>query len=181
MVDALTEVGLELLRGLKAAAAGRDPVLAYCRLSRSLRLTLMLEARLEAIVEGGAAALAAERATAAAADIPAPEPLETEARAERAQGAETGRERDREAPDEIDAFLTRPLTEVAAAVCEGLGLAPDKAREALDAFADLAANDDGAGAETAPPAGARAGASPARRTGACAGRPPPRPGRALGP
>jgi hypothetical protein len=68
VVDGLVEVGMNLVRTLDPAngpASVRDPFLAYCRISRALRLTLVLEARLAALVEaGGPAAQVSERAQA---------------------------------------------------------------------------------------------------------------------
>jgi hypothetical protein len=150
VVDVLTEVGMKLVRTLdpqRGPASVRDPIAAYCRLSRALRLTLLLEARLEALARGGAAAMTAERRLAAGAPEGAPQDAEAVEAVEavehaEADDAEARRERDREGPDEIDRFLARPLTEVAAAVCRDLGLSSAEAHEAEAAFAELTANDD---------------------------------------
>ena len=147
VVDVLLDVGMKLVRTLdpeQGAPPVSDPVHAYCRLARALRLTLLVEARLTALAEGGAAAVASERGLSQSAeaeddDEPADE-LET---AEAGETSERLRvERDREAPDEIQRFLTRPLADLAAIICRDLGLAPAEALEVQTAFSDLTANDD---------------------------------------
>jgi len=130
----------------------RDPVLAYCRLARSLRLTMILETRLAAIGKGGAQTLAAERSLAQAAEE-ASQDADDEATDDKADGGaktgeaagrgESGRlERDREFVDEIERGFNLPLAELAAAICRDLGLAPAEALEVQAAFAELTANDD---------------------------------------
>ena len=144
-VDALVEVGMNLVRTLDPAngpAAVRDPFQAYCRISRALRLTLMLEARLSALADEGAVAMAAERrlAEASAEDAEGESEaadLETE-RGERVGGAE----RERQDPDEVGRFMSRPMAEVAAMVCHEFGLAAAQAGEVQAAFTYLIANDD---------------------------------------
>ena len=147
MVDVLLDVGMKLVRTLdpeQGAPPVRDPVHAYCRLARALRLTLLVEARLAALAEGGAEAVAAERGLSQSAeaeddDEPADE-LET---AEAGKTSERLRvERDREAPDEVQRFLTRRLADLAAIICRDLGLPPAEALEVQATFADLTANDD---------------------------------------
>jgi len=128
----------------RGPAPVRDPFQAYCRVSRALRLTLMIEARLAALAEGGAPAAAAERelagpSTAAVEGEPL-EGLEAGEAAETVQRA--GVERDREGPDEIDRFLSRPMGEIVAMVCREFGMSPAEADEAQAAFAELTANDD---------------------------------------
>ncbi len=181
VVDTLTEVGMALVRSLHPAAGAApvgDPYLAYCRVARALRLTLLLDRRLDALALGGAEALAAEAArdTAVLAETDTDAP-ETPERPERPETETLRPARDREAPDEALRYLKRPLTELVTAICRGFGLSPDETAEAQAPFLALAANDD-----PPPP-------DPARRSApaiASAGDPiaapvPARDGRALGP
>jgi hypothetical protein len=63
-VDGLVAVGMNLLCTLYPAsgpASVRDPFLAYCRISRALRLTVLIEMPLAALADEGApGAMAAE-------------------------------------------------------------------------------------------------------------------------
>jgi len=156
-VDLLLDCGMKLARALdpeRGPPLVRDPVLAYCRLSRALRLTVLLETRLAALAEGGVRvaergfALAAEAAVQDAGEAEPTDAQDTggEGAAHRAEtcqaGERVGVQRDREAPDEIERFFNRPLTELAAAICCDLGLSAAEALEIQAAFADLTANDD---------------------------------------
>jgi hypothetical protein len=150
VVDTLIEVGMKLVRTLdpeRGPAPVRDPFQAYCRISRALRLTLLIEARLAALAEGGGPAVAAERGLAGTSvEGSQGEPLEepeAEAAGEAAEAAgRAGGERDREAPDEISRFLSRPMGEIVAMVCRDFDLPQAEADEAQAAFAELTANDD---------------------------------------
>jgi len=148
VVNTLVEVGTKLLQTLDpdhGPAPVRDPLQAYCRLARSLRLTLMIEARLAALVDGGAVAMAAERRLAERAEA-APEdgpgedgPEQSDAEEVRGDNAV---ERDRQDPDEISRFLSKPISEIAAMIGQDFGLSTAQAGEAQAAFAALIANDD---------------------------------------
>jgi len=168
MVDTLLDIGMKLVETLdpqRGSSQVSDPIQAYCRLSRSLRLTMMLESRLATLAAGGARALAAERslaqATEAADDDEADEGSEPVA----ARGGSTRIERDREAPDEIARYLNRPLTELAAAICRDLGLPAVEARDVEAAFANLTANDDAPEPDPARPAPGRDPLEDRRRQG----------------
>ena len=155
VVDVLLDTGMKLVRTLSPELGPtpvRDPVLAYCRLARSLRLTMILETRLAAIAKGGAQTLAAERSLAQAAEE-ASQDADDEATDDEADGgpeageaAERGEsdrvERDRESADEIERGFKLPLAELAAAICRDLGLPAAEALEVQTAFAELTANDD---------------------------------------
>jgi hypothetical protein len=150
VVDTLIEVGMKLVRTLdpeRGPAPVRDPLQAYCRISRALRLTLLIEARLAALAEGGAPAVAAERSLAGTSaegcQDEAPEEPEAEDADEAAEVAgRCGGEGDREAPDEINRFLARPMGELVAMVCRDFGLPQPEADAAQAVFAELIANDD---------------------------------------
>jgi hypothetical protein len=144
VVDLLTEVGMKLVRTLdpdRWPAPVRDPFAAYCRLSRALRLAMLLDVRLAALAIDGGVALAAERSLSAGAPTDV-ERAEAQAPRDDAKDRPERDRPDREGPDEIDRFLTRPLTEIAAVICRDLGLSRAETAEALSAFAELTANDD---------------------------------------
>jgi hypothetical protein len=186
VLEEMSEVGMTLLRSLDpndACASMRDLSLAYCRISRTIRLTLILDLRLEALARGGLAALVAERALAAAtpeAEDDAPEAVEP---AEAPERDATARQRlDREAPDEALRYLKRPLTDLVGAICAGFDLSPEATEAAKAPFLALVANDDGP--DGAPPRSARRSlgeGGPASSTAQAAGETPARRGSALGP
>ena len=159
VVDTLLDVGMKLVRTLdpeRGPAPVRDPILAYCRIARALRLTLLVEARLAALALGGAPALAVERRLAGAEEeTREDEPADGTEAGDPAEGVERGErdriDRDRETPDEIDRLLHRPIPEIAAIICHDLGLAPAQAIEVQAAFADLTANDDTEEGPASPP------------------------------
>jgi hypothetical protein len=193
-LGATVEIGLQLARALcDQVASGApgpfrqtDPALAYSRIARAIRLTVALEARLEAERAQGMTYAAPARApepveraedeTAEAVEIEA-EPEERPERPER----ETLRESLREDLEDA-ALLRRPNAEVYAQVCRDLGLTPEP-----DLFPDGSDNDN---RPDEPTASARRLAVPAARAAllrsACAvpfaahgpavpppGRPPP--------
>ncbi len=120
----------------------RDPFQAYCRISRALRLTLLLEARLAALADEGASAMAAERRLAAQPTDDAEDKDEDE-QPEAIEGVQrVGVERDRQDIDEIGQAVSRAMGEIAAMICRDFGLSNTEAEEAHAAFADLTANDD---------------------------------------
>ena len=165
-LEALSEKGMELVRSLDPndpAVSIGEAALAFNRLSRSIRLNLMLSLRLDELACGGIAALGAERALNAATMAAAAPPEADAADPVDVDPAEPGgaaRERlDREAPDEALRLIRRPMTEVVAAICKGFGLSPEEIETAQAPFAVLTANDDG---PDAPPACRTAGVPPAR-------------------
>ena len=133
VLDVLEHTGMELVEELKADTSmpvGKK-ALAFCRLARAVRLTIMLDWRLSAILAGGAPALAAERALACSPvhRLKLKMSLSSEPKRQRPARLPNRdmRERlDREAPDETLRYLKRALTEVVTAVCAGLGLAGEK-------------------------------------------------------
>ena len=148
VVDMLVEVGMNLVRTLDpefGPATVRDPFQAYCRVSRALRLTLMIEAHLAALADEGAVAIAAERRLAERSEAdPEDEPGgEAPDQTEAAEAlGHMAVEHDRQDPDEVGRFLSRPIAEIAAMVCRDFGLSTAEAGQVQAAFADLIANDD---------------------------------------
>lgn len=159
----LAEIGLELARAVEAEAKGPEPdparigleraVLAYSRVARAVRQTIMLQSRLiEALqaAEAGEAdkarALQARRAKvedaarrvirrAIEAEHEAPERVERLA-------AEAAERLEREAHGDL---LVRPIREIIADICNDLGLDPDWADLAAGLCeAEQAAGDDDA-------------------------------------
>ena len=158
MVDTLLDIGMKLVETLdpqRGSSQVSDPIQAYCRLSRSLRLTMMLESRLATLAAGGARVLAAERSLAQAAEEADDDKEDEGSEPVAARGGSIRVERDREAPDEIARYLKRPLTELAAAICRDLGLPAAEARDVEAAFASLTANDDAPEPGPAKPAAPR--------------------------
>jgi hypothetical protein len=129
VVDGLVPVGMNLLRTLDPAsgpASVRDAFLAYCRISRALRLTVLIEMPLATLADEGApAALAAQRAA---------------------------QERDRQDLDKIAQALSRPMAEIAAAAtwaCRAPRPARSSRRSPISS--PLIANDDADAPEPAAP------------------------------
>jgi hypothetical protein len=128
-VDGLVEVGMELVHTLhRDVTEGRLTAFkaagAFERLSRAVRLTIMLAQRLDAgidvPVQAGAAA-GAPGMDAASASLKA-EPPETF----EGEGGERGEYRERGDLDE-SAWLTRPISALAARICADLGVPYDAA------------------------------------------------------
>jgi hypothetical protein len=143
LLMALNEKGMALVRALDphdpSLSAG-EKALAFDRLARSIRLNILLSQRLRELAQGGLAALIAERARVQAApEADIPDPVEREAREPR----ERGDRLDRESPDPALRLISRPLPEVVAAICKGLGLSPEATAEAQAPFEALVANDGG--------------------------------------
>ena len=135
MLMALSEKGMELVGALDSSGDPNETALAFCRLSRAIRLNIMLDMRLEAIARDGFAALA-EAEPQDVADAPDP--------AERPERDRRDRERlDRESPDAALRYLKRPMTEVVAAICKAYRLSPEATAQAQAPFAALVANEDG--------------------------------------
>jgi hypothetical protein len=130
----LAEIGLELARAVEAGAKGPDAdldkaVLAYSRVARAVRQTIMLQSRLIEVVQADTAraeAIAARRASVKArmrtllrraidAEHEAPD------RAERL----TAEAAERLEADLYGDVLTRPVGEIIADICRDLGLDPD--------------------------------------------------------
>jgi hypothetical protein len=169
VVRTLTEVGLALVRSLDPAAGPApvaDPYLAYCRVARALRLTVLLERRLAALAAGGAEALAAEAALDKA--VVAETDTDATETPERPETENLRPARDREAPDEVLRYLKRPLIDLVTAICRGYALSPEATADAKAPFLALAANDDPPppprpeNHRPAPPAPAPGGPIPAR-------------------
>ncbi len=128
-VDGLIEVGMELVRALhRDVTEGRLAALkaaaAFERLSRAVRLTIMLTQRLEAGIDipvqaGAAADASTSDAASAGLETEPPETFERE-------GGERGEYRERGDLDE-SAWLTRPIPALAARICADLGVPYDTA------------------------------------------------------
>jgi hypothetical protein len=175
MLMALSEKGMALVRAIdphdESMSMG-EKALAFERLSRSIRLNILLSQRLRGLAQGGLAALAAERAPAPAEpETDVPDPAEREA----AEPRERGDRLDRESPDPVFRLIRRPLPEAVAVVCEGLGLSAEETAEAQAPFEALVANDDG----PHDPPTRSAGVSPAPAPLEKAGDGPPRPRSSL--
>ncbi len=169
VLDAMSDAGMRLLEALDPdddAMSVRDLALAYSRISRTLRLTIILDMRLDALASGGLAALVAEQALAGAASE-TKDDAETEADpAEPSDRREDTRVRlDREAPDEALRYLKRPMVELVAAICRGFELSPEETEQAKAPFAALVANNDDAPDDPAHTAGAPRAPSASRAAG----------------
>jgi hypothetical protein len=159
VLEALTDKAMGVVEALDPhdpAVSIGETALAFSRLSRAVRLNILLDLRLDEVVQGGAAVLQAERAQAERAET-APAALD-DGTPEAAEPAEPRDRLDREAPDEALRWLKRPITDMVAAICKGLRLSPEETAQAQAPFAALVANDDG---PAAPPACRTAGVSPA--------------------
>lgn len=128
------QVTASLAAPLAAPPARRfqgDVALGFSRVARAVRLTIALHAKLLVeLVEWDRradrpAAAQAAAATAAAEIAPETEPQEAAETVERLGGAESGREREREARDDIHALLARPFDEVVELIRRDLGLSPE--------------------------------------------------------
>jgi hypothetical protein len=137
----LAEIGLELARAVEAGAKAPEAdldaaALAYARVSRAVRQTILLQSKLVEALDGRAAALAGRKAAAAHILHDLIEDLGgDEERAERL-GAEAAERLEQE---DFDDLLKRPFGEAVAAICRDLGLSPDWLRLAEDCFGAEAA------------------------------------------
>lgn len=161
MVDRLAEVGMELVEALRrrvvepepdaAPVAAEDVGLAFSRLARSVRLTVMLAGRIEDEMSAvddapigiagpaGAEAILARAKAKIRLQVRKDEVRDVAGRAIEAEGREDGagidverllaeldeRLDEREADESV--WLTRPLGELAARVCRDLGVRYDPA------------------------------------------------------
>ena len=144
MLGRLAEVGLEIAVGLEAQAKGGQAVvqgdiaMAYARVARAVRQTVMLQSRLiedlRAHETGVAGRKAAARAGAAGLirDVIDRKGASDKERL-RAEAAERLRQED------FSDFLARPFAEAVTEIVRGLGLAPDWLALAQDCWAAEAA------------------------------------------
>jgi hypothetical protein len=155
MLGELAELGLDVARAVERQASDPsaprvvqgDVALAYARVSRAVRLTLMLQARL---IEDMKAASAAETEAAAEPDRLSPEyrrKARVERIVERLAETEHPDDEDRvtelivEAGERLDDedlygdLLERPVSELVARICKDLGLEPDWAELAEELWA----------------------------------------------
>jgi hypothetical protein len=158
LLEEMSEIGMELLRGLKPSAAadeaadeaadrvkGRDPADAFARLSRAIRLTLTLEAKTDTQLwdlRAGIVRMREEEQTQAAKQAV----IDSEARTERLRNL-VARVAEAEIPDiedlnrldealeerlyEDEAYYDcteRPLRETVERLCKDLDLNPDWSR-----------------------------------------------------
>jgi hypothetical protein len=160
----LAEIGLEVARAVGAAPGpAGDLALAYARVSRAVRLTLMLQSQL---IEDAAAA-ARERAR------PEPAPalpedirkarvtriVERLVTAEHRHDVDMADELSAEAAERLDDedvygdLMQRPMSELVARLCRDLGLEPDWAQLAQELWAqqEIASGDVGAPLSTTRP------------------------------
>jgi hypothetical protein len=165
LLGELAEIGLDVARAVERQASGRnddqpevfqgDLALAYSRVSRAVRLTLMLQAKLIEDLRAADMAGAEERAAAeaeAAKDLERRDPAyqrkaRVEAIVERLIEAEHPDEEEtvddvlREAAERLDDedlygdLLERPVSELVARLCKDLGLEPDWAELAEEFWA----------------------------------------------
>jgi len=163
MLDRLAEVGLEIAVALEAQAKGGDPVvqgdiaMAYSRVARAVRQTIMLQSRLIEDLQAHETSRAAGRAAAHARaarivrGVIDDDRTNDAERAERlaAEAAERLREED------FGDLLSRPFADAVADICRDLGLSPDwlalaercaAAEAALAGEPGAAEDPDGAGA-----------------------------------
>jgi hypothetical protein len=160
LLGELAEIGLEIARAVERqaqepAAAPGDAPLAYSRVSRAVRLTLMLQSKLiEALTasdkDAGAARAAAEAEAAKTREMQDPA-YQMKARIEAIVARVAGRRlrRDgqavervlRESAERLDDedlygdLLERPVSELVARLCKDLGLDPDWAELAEELWA----------------------------------------------
>lgn len=155
----LAEAGLEIARALEAQAKGGDVVvqgdvaMAYNRVARAVRHTLMLQAKIiearKARREGEAGRKAAARAGAARIlrgvidDDPAHDRADDHGRNERLSTEAAERLR----AEDFGDLLSLPFADAVAAICKDLGLAPDWLQLAEDCHAAQAALSGKGGAE----------------------------------
>jgi hypothetical protein len=157
MLGELAEIGLELARGIEAESKrpGADPyaaMLAYARVARAVRQTILLQSR---IIDGPEAerAKAGKSKTLTPADRAAEVKQRILAILDRAidSGPEAPERAERlrvEAAERLDDeanLLDRPVVEIVADICRALGLRPDWSGLAADVNAaeDVARGDDG--------------------------------------
>jgi hypothetical protein len=158
MLGELAEIGLDVARALERQANGQgapavqgDVALAYSRVSRAVRLTLMLQSKLIEDLKAADKArveIGAEAAKQAALSDPAYQKkvrveaiVERVIRAERPDDAETLDTLMNDACERLDDedvygdLMERPLSELVARICKDLGLTPDWAELAEELWA----------------------------------------------
>ena len=162
LLGELAELGLYVARAVERQASGRaepaggpvfqgDPALAYARVSRAVRLTLMLQARLiEDLKAQDAGAATARTEAPREPDRVSPEYqrkvrleriVERLAEAEHPDGDDEVSDLVTEAGERLDDedlygdLMDRPLSELVARLCQDLGLEPDWAELAGELWA----------------------------------------------
>jgi hypothetical protein len=143
----LAEAGLEIAVALEVQARGGEAVvqgdiaMAYNRVARAVRHTLMLQSRLIELRRGGQEARARRKAAAGASAARILRGVIEDGEAGDAERAERlaveAAERLRQ--EDFGDLLSRPFGEAVAAICKDLGLSPDWLRLAEDCFAAEAA------------------------------------------
>ncbi len=144
-LDRLADLGLEIVQALAAQAKGTGPqvvegdvALAYERLARGVRMAVMLQSRLTEDARGAretAADPAAARKDAVARVVK--RVAEADGRLDGFQMSWARREaRERLEHDDIyGQVMSQPVSDLVAAICRDLGLTPDWARLAAEAWA----------------------------------------------
>jgi len=147
-LDRLAEAGMELIEALVAQAKGTGPkavegdvALAFSRVSRAVRLAVLLHSEL---VKGAEDPEAAQQEAAQGREAKVESVLRIVRRVARdhcghkgfALGAYTGEAKERLDNDDIYGLVaTRPLGELVAMICDDLGLQPDWGHLAAEAWA----------------------------------------------
>ena len=141
----IAEAGLEIVVALEAQAKGGEVVvqgdlaMAFNRVARAVRHTLMLQARLvEALKdhEAGRASLKADLNARAARLVRGAIEDDGEARADAGRAERLAAEAaERLRAEDIGDLLTRPFGEAVAGICRDLGLSPDWLALAEDCYA----------------------------------------------
>ena len=143
----LAEAGLEIAVALEAKAKGGDVVvqgdvaMAYARVARAVRQTIMLQSRLIEALRDHEAAWAGRKAAARASaarivrGVIEDDRANAEERAERLRAEAAERLQDEDFAD----LIVRPFGEVVAHICRDLGLSPDGLALAETCFAAEAA------------------------------------------
>jgi hypothetical protein len=159
ILDRLAEAGLEIALALEAQAKGGEAVvqgdvaMAFNRVARAVRQTIMLQSRLiEAAQDRKRAASGRRAAARASAARLVRDAIEEEAGADKERAERlAGEAAERLEREDFGDLLERPFGEVVAGLCRDLGLSPDW----------LALAEDCAAAEAALNGGPGEGASPA--------------------
>ena len=151
MLGELAELGLEVARAVErwaqglatapeaaGAAEGRDQVgdvgLAYARVSRAVRQTVLLQSKLMHDLKAAAFAQAQNQARQAAARRTAGDERGETSGALESEAAESP-----EALEAFDGLPDLPVAELAARICRDLGLGPERTARAMAPFAAPAA------------------------------------------
>jgi hypothetical protein len=143
----LAEAGLEIALALEAQAKGGEAVvqgdvaMAYSRVARAVRQTIMLQSKLVEALQERETATAGRRAAARASAAQIIRGVIDDDRANDAEHAErlAGEAAERLREEDFGGLLSRPFGEAVAGVVRDLGLSPDWLALAEDCYAAEAA------------------------------------------